>query len=128
MISLNLPRPPSVNELYHNVSAKQKAIALSKGIKLRGRARTEKYNAWRNEAGWMLLQQRQKPIKGRVSILCEVEDKGRVDVGNLEKAITDLLVLHKMIEGDGREVVRRIAMEWANVEGVRVTVQGIGEG
>lgn len=73
----------------------------------------------------MLKQQRQKPISGPVGITFEVEDKGAIDLGNLEKALTDLLVEHGMIEGDGRSVVRRIAMEWANVEGVRVIVQGV---
>ncbi len=73
----------------------------------------------------MLKQQRPKPIRGPVAIDYLVEDKGEIDIGNLEKAITDLLVAHGMIEGDGREVVRRIAMEWANVEGVRVTVTGV---
>ena len=69
--------------------------------------------------------QKPQPIKGPVSIAYQVEDKGRADLGNLEKAITDLLVSHHMIEGDGREIVRRIAMEWADVEGVRVTVTGV---
>jgi crossover junction endodeoxyribonuclease RusA len=89
----------------------------------KGRVKTSEYRAWRIEAGWMLKMAKQQPISGPVSISYEIEDKGRADLGNLEKAITDLLVSHGMIEGDNREVVRRIAMEWAQVEGVRVTVQ-----
>lgn len=126
MIILNLVRPPSTNELFYNRSEKQKEIALAKGVKLRGRGRTGKYNAWREEAGWMLKQQRQKPISGPVAISLEVEDKGSCDLSNLAKAVEDLLVSHGMIEGDDRSCVRKIAMEWAQVEGVRVTVQSIG--
>lgn len=110
MISVSLPRPPSTNNLFANVRG-------------RGRVKTSEYRSWRTEAGWMLKMQHAQPIKGPVSLGYQVEDKGKGDLGNLEKAITDLLVSHNMIEGDSREVVRRITMEWANIEGVRVTVQ-----
>lgn len=75
----------------------------------------------------MLEMQKPKAIKGPVSVEYQVEDKDRGDLANYEKAVTDLLVYHGMIEGDGREVVRRIAMDWAQIEGVRVTVKGMGE-
>lgn len=114
MIGLTLPRPPSVNSLFFNKPGK-------------GRVKTSEYRAWRIEAGWMLEMQKPQAIKGPVRVEYLVEDKGKTDLGNLEKAITDLLVSHGLIEGDGREVVRRIAMEWAQIDGVRVTVKGMGE-
>lgn len=75
----------------------------------------------------MLKQQKAKAIKGPVSIDYQVEDAGRFDLPNVEKALTDLLVTHGMIEGDGRDVVRKISMEWASdVSGCRVTVKPLG--
>lgn len=113
MIILDLPVPPSVNALFFNAK--------------KGRVRTSIYNDWRTEAGWILKMQKAQAISGPVSLAYQVEDKGRADLGNLEKAITDLLVTHGMIEGDGRDVVRKITMEWADVQGCRVTVQSVGE-
>ena len=37
------------------------------------------------------------------------------DLGNLEKAATDLLVTYGMIDGDDRKTVRQITMKWADV-------------
>lgn len=113
MIVVTLPVPPSVNALFFNAK--------------KGRVRTSIYNDWRNEAGWMLKQQKAKAITGPVSIAYQVEDKGRFDLGNIEKAITDLLVTHGMIEGDDRAVVRKISMEWVSgISGCRVTVKPEG--
>lgn len=76
----------------------------------------------------MLKQQGQKPISGPVAIDLLVEDKGRVDISNLIKAVEDLLVSHGMIDGDGREVVRHVAIDWArDVQGIRVSVQGVSK-
>lgn len=111
MIVLNLPIPVSVNALFFNAK--------------KGRVRTDKYNAWRTEAGWMLKEQRQKPIPGPVALALEVKDEGRFDLSNMMKSVEDLLVLHGMIEGDGRDVVRKITMEWADIKGCRVTVQSM---
>lgn len=111
MITLNLPLPPSTNELFFN---------LPKG----GRAKTRAYESWIEEAGWELKRQKQKPVKGRVSIEYLVSEDTGCDLGNLEKAATDLLVTHNLIEGDSRKIVREITMRWrAGMTGIQVLVR-----
>lgn len=112
MIILELPTPPSVNNLYFN---------LPKG---RGRARTTEYLNWQILAGWHIQKARQKPISGPVEITYEHTDAGRVDLGNYEKPLTDLLVAHRLIEDDNRSIVRDLHAKWSPEvsEGVRVTV------
>lgn len=123
-IVATLPMPPSVNELFFNVSPAQRAAAMVKGKSLPGRLKSAKYAAWINHAGWELKAARQQPIHGPVAVSYLVPDKGGCDLGNLEKATTDLLVRHGLIDGDGRKVVRKIAMEWSSeVDGCRVTVR-----
>lgn len=123
-IVVTLPMPPSVNELFFNVSAAQRAAATVQGRSLPGRLKSEKYRSWLNHAGWELKAARQQPIHGPVEVAYLVPDKGGCDLGNLEKATTDLLVKHRLIDGDGRKIVRKIQMEWSSeVEGCRITVR-----
>lgn len=111
MIVLNLDVPPSVNNLFFNL----------KGGK--GRARTVEYMNWQLKAGWQIQVARQKPISGPVEITYRIIDAGHADLGNLEKAATDLLVKHRLIDGDDRKTVRKITMEWApDVLGCHVVV------
>jgi Holliday junction resolvase RusA-like endonuclease len=111
MIVLDLPKPPSVNALFFNKAGK-------------GRVRTSLYNDWRTNAGWILRMQKQQPINGPVSVSYALCDEGKGDLGNLEKAVTDLLVSHRMIDGDSRDVVRRITLEWSSqITGCRVTIK-----
>jgi Holliday junction resolvase RusA-like endonuclease len=112
MIELHLDVPPSVNNLYFNLKGRG------------GRARTPQYHAWLAKAGWQLKAARQQPIPGPVAITYRVVDAGRKDLANLEKPLTDLLVKHRLIEGDSRKIVRRFSMEWApDVLGCHVTVE-----
>lgn len=107
-----LPMPPSTNNLFVNFG--------------RGRRRSEQYNRWIHEAGWRLANQRPPLMAGKVILLFEVEEPKtahRQDVANREKAVTDLLVSHRVIQGDDQRFVRELTMRWAPVEGVRVTVR-----
>jgi Holliday junction resolvase RusA-like endonuclease len=113
VIILELPLPPSTNDLFANVSREQRAAAKARGQNLPGRVRTKKYNAWIKEAGWMVKAQRQSPIKGPVQIEYHVSNTAKADLGNLEKAATDLLVSHGMIEGDDPSIVKRIVLQWS---------------
>lgn len=112
-VILTLPLPPSVNGLWAN------------GKNLR-RFRTQNYDDWIHEAGWKLKEQRPGKISGPVSISYEFEEpktRRKMDLANREKAATDLLVSHGVIEGDDQTVVREIHLSWsANIEGVRVTI------
>ena len=108
MIELSLPTPPSVNNLFFN--------------RLKGRGITPEYRAWRVQAGWELKQQRPKPVKGQVCLSYTFEP-GRADLDNLAKPLNDLLVEHRLIEGDGPDHVRQIILEyWDGVKGVKVKV------
>lgn len=114
MTVILLPMPPSTNHLF----------AGSRGR----RYRSPEYEAWITEAGWELKRQRPVSVAGQVSLLIEVAEpktKRATDLGNREKAVTDLLVSHGVIEGDDQRYVRRITLEWAPIEGVRVTVMPI---
>lgn len=106
-----LPFPPSVNGLFINTR--------------HGRARSSKYDQWVQEAGWELKRQRPSKFKGPVVLfynLQEVRDKRKRDLGNLEKAVTDLLVTHQVIEADDSTIVREIHMCWDDTVGYGIRV------
>lgn len=110
MIVVHLPLPPSVNRLWRSVGRRV--------------IKSPEYRAWINQAGYALNQQHPGSIKGRVELTYAV-GKTRRDLGNLEKAATDLLVNHGVIEDDGPNIVRRIVSELdpSVGEGVRVTIR-----
>lgn len=110
MITFTIPMPPSVNSLTRNKPGK-------------GRVKTDRYKTWINAAGWSINQQRPRKIKGRVEIeLCFPEKNGS-DCDNRCKAALDLLVLHRIIEGDSNKYVRRIVLEWGDGKDCRVTIR-----
>lgn len=112
MIVFKLPFPPSVNALYRNVPG-------------RGRVKTQRYLTWLRAAGNEVLAQApgQPSIRGAVSIAIAVyrPDKRRRDLGNLEKAVTDLLVTYAMIDDDRH--VASLLLEWRAGEGSGIEVR-----
>ena len=113
-LRISLVMPPSTNNLFINIGRK--------------RARSPEYAAWLKHAGYLLNLQRPAPIKVRVDILIEVSEAecpDSADVANREKATIDLLVSHKIIQGDNKPYVRQVTMRWADCEGVRVTIRGV---
>ena len=90
MIELRLPLPPSTNNLY-----------ITRGKK---RVISPKYRAWRDDAGWALIEQKPKPVIGDFDLWLYVEwpDKRRRDIDNSVKACLDLLVSHKLVDDDSR--------------------------
>lgn len=111
MSTFMLPMPPSVNALWAN-------------SKSGGRFRTQRYDTWIREAGVEIMRQRPDKYAGPVTLLYEVQRPTgrRFDLGNREKAVTDLLVSHRIIQADDDTIVQEIRLKWAEVEGVRVTV------
>ena len=89
-ITLTLPFPPSVNRLW-------------KTKKNGGMYRSAEYKAWRQHALWA-IQSRTKGdhIKGpyKLEIMAVRPDKRRRDIGNLEKAVSDILQAANVIEDD----------------------------
>ena len=110
MTVIELPTPPSVNNLFINVG--------------RRRTLSPEYRAWREEAGWKLQAQRPAPIHGRVCIDIALADKGRIDADNSLKAPIDLLVEHKIIQGDSRKYVRdaRVYFDSSVTDGCRIEI------
>lgn len=109
MIELTLPFPVSTNALFLN--------------KQHGRALTREYKIWQIEAGWAINQQKPQPISGPVSIRYIFQDGRKADPDNLLKACNDLLVTHKLIDGDGPSIVRSGSWTFSDqVKGVRIRV------
>jgi Holliday junction resolvase RusA-like endonuclease len=113
MSSFILPMPPSVNGLWANGKHGK-------------RYRTQVYDSWIYEAGAEIMRQRPKKHVGPVVLSYEVQEpagKRKYDLGNREKAVTDLLVSHQIIEADDNTIVREIKLKWApDINGVRVTI------
>lgn len=111
-VVITLPFPVSVNGLFSNGKS--------------GRFKSPRYEAWLAEAGYALMVQRPPHVKGPVKLFYEFQDGSdgrRRDIGNLEKAPTDLLVSHNIIEDDNDKIVREINLRWnRNISGARVTI------
>lgn len=111
---IQLPMPPSNNQLH--------AYSRKTGVYL-----TKAYREWKKAAGWALLSQRIRPMRGEIDVTIRAvrPDKRRRDVANLEKAIGDLLVAHGIIEDDSKIVTA--TQVWVSddiAEGVSVTIKG----
>lgn len=114
---INLPFPPSVNDMFAtNKKAKKGA---KKG---HGRYRTDEYKAWIEEAGYKLNNQHPPFFEPWCEIRIDLDDRRQGDCGNREKAVTDLLVKHHVIKGDQKKYVKRVSIGWEKVEGCRVVI------
>lgn len=99
MNRLVLPFPPSVNAMYAN------------GGNKRGRHKTAKYKAWEQEASEAINDShRQGMLDYSLCIALKAPDKRARDLGNLEKAVSDLLVSHGVVKDD--RYCRRLTMFW----------------
>ncbi len=113
-----LPFPPTVNQLYRNPPRPHMK-----------RPKTKQYLSWIKEAGVELAMQRIKPIRGPVRIVYELQDDASGknvlwDYANREKALTDLLVEHRIIEADHRKIVKELTVRGTkNKIGVRVMIE-----
>ena len=90
MLTLTLPFPPSVNRLWR--AGKDGKVY-----------RSPKYTAWRKEAMWELkAQAKSQKVCGsyKLTLLAVKPDKRKRDIGNLEKAVSDILVTMGIIEDD----------------------------
>ena len=93
-------RPTSVNSLYVNRN---------------GRKKTEKYKTWLAQVG--LHMNGYRTISGPVRVEYVIKrhaDKRKRDLGNYEKAMSDLLVRHGIIDDDSE--IQEIVLRWARDE------------
>lgn len=99
MIRLHLPFPLSVNNLYAN---------SGKG---RGRHKTARYAAWLLEASLVIKDSHRQALGPyELCIALQAPDKRARDLGNYEKAVSDLLVMHGVVKDDS--YCRRLTMMW----------------
>jgi Holliday junction resolvase RusA-like endonuclease len=112
-VVIALPLGPSSNNMFVNRG--------------HGRFRSAEYVAWVKEAGWTLAAQKPPKVFGRVSLTIDVAEpktKRAMDLANREKAVTDLLVAHRIIQGDDQRYVRELHMRWrADISGVIVNIR-----
>ena len=89
-ITLRLPPPISTNALYRSFVRNGKPTTI----------KSARYRKWIAEAGAMLETQHPGCIVGSYALEIALPAKSRLDVGNVEKGINDLLELHRVIEND----------------------------
>jgi Holliday junction resolvase RusA-like endonuclease len=109
-VTLALPLPPSANRLHADSPDGS-------------RHKSPIYAEWLSAAGWRLQAQRPGRVMGTYRMFIEVarrKDRRRVDLGHYEKALSDLLVAHHIVQDDS--LAQEITLRWAAIEGVRVTV------
>lgn len=98
IVRIELPFPPTVNNL--NINRKSG-----------GRVKAPAYRAWLAEASVAIKDSHRQGIGPySLSICLRRPDRRRRDLGNLEKAVSDLLVQHGVIQDDC--LAERITLQW----------------
>jgi Holliday junction resolvase RusA-like endonuclease len=115
MVVVTLPFPVSTNHLFSNGRS--------------GRFKSERYEAWLQEARYALMVQRPARTKGPVKmeyVVQDGKDRKRRDLSNMLKAPEDLLVKHGIIEADDHTIVREVSLKWSkDVQGIQITIQPV---
>lgn len=99
MIRIELPYPPTTNNLFRNAG--------------KSRVKTLAYNSWIKLASTQ-IKDRHRANMGAYSIPIALKrpDNRRRDIANCEKAISDLLVAHGVVRDDS--LCQRLVMTWDN--------------
>lgn len=120
MIEVELPMPPSANNLFTAITVKGKTRWIIK----RG------YKEWRERAGEALMAQYAAhgapAIHKPVALSIRLNVNYQSDIANREKAITDLLVEH-MDMPDDRWIDRIVIERDRSVEACVVSIEGASE-
>lgn len=96
-IRLELPFPPSVNSLTANAK--------------KGRIKTPAYTNWFALASTRVKDSHRRALGPySLHIALKRSDKRTRDLGNLEKAVSDLLVAHGVVKDDS--LAERITLQW----------------
>ena len=109
-VIVSLPAPISVNAIWKPI-IRGKHPALVK---------TAEYLAWIAEAGYALNSQRLGCVEGPYDLTITVEAITRLDLGNIEKSVSDILQAHGVITND--RLAQKITIERGAVTGMRVVV------
>lgn len=111
-ISLRLPYPISSNEVWARTG--------------RGMRKSDAYNGWLKEVGYMLNRQKPGTVKGKykLSIDATRPDKRRRDIDNIIGSVSDALQAFGVIEND--YLCESISARWVSGEpGVSVSVEPV---
>jgi crossover junction endodeoxyribonuclease RusA len=102
-IKLDLPFPPSVNNLFSQTRAGR-------------RFPSKKYVAWRKQADWHIISARLHKAKLTFPVLIRIEltpvDKRPRDGDNFTKGILDSLVRTGVLPDDNNQYVSDISVTW----------------
>ena len=96
--------------------------ACFKNVRRNGRAATPRYTAWVSDAMHAVRSQKVAPVLGAVVAVYQFRrpDLRRRDLGNLEKAVSDLLVKAGLIEDDS--LIIDLRMLWGSDAPVTITI------
>lgn len=89
-------------------------------------ANHRKVKAWVREADMgFLLQKRKLPpaIVGRHEIIITLAENTRIDADNTTKLAIDMIRRWHLVSDDSPQFMRRLTVEFGDVEGCRVTVR-----
>ena len=111
-IVLDLPAPLSVNRTRRIDWASKRRLAQ-----------------WQRSADYAYLLKKQelnlRPITGRFEIIITLRDGSRIDADNTAKHVIDALRRFRLIPDDNPKHMRRVTIEFGDVEGCRATVRPI---
>jgi hypothetical protein len=77
-------------------------------------AKAVAYKAWLIEAGYQINRQTPPKITGRYALTIQVSRACQIDLGNAEKACSDLLQQHEIIEND--RLAEKITSSWIEAD------------
>lgn len=134
-VTFDLPMPPSTNNLYRNVSAKERAAWQGRGRgKLRGRRKTDAYEKWLSLATSEMMAQRSgrgdQPFLVPVKVTVRLREAAFGDVDNRLKSLLDVCTLMSVWDDD--KLVHEIDLRRDPLEGVhkrydcRIIIEPIG--
>lgn len=112
--TIDLPHPFSVNKMYRNASAREKARGVKK------RPHSEEYNTWARAAGWMVKAAKVKQLRGDCELHLIVCRKYRGDLDNVLKPVLDLFQQCGVVLNDKQFV--RLSVERGDVETMRAVI------
>lgn len=85
-----------------------------------------KVKAWLREADGLFLMQKRTlapAIKGRYEIIITLRDGSSIDLDNTPKLLIDTVRRFNLVSDDDPSHMRRVTLEFGDVEGCRVTVR-----
>jgi hypothetical protein len=125
--SFTLPDPISTNAHTRNVSAAERRRAMDRGRPLRGRAKTEAYKAWIDEAILAVRQQLRPLPHCPGPFFLDMVVGGNVDIDNTVKCVGDLLKRVGLIIDDKPKYMQKVTVSYAEGQQCQVAIRPIGE-